>query len=199
MSAFPACAYHAGSRSHAECMRALLVSCSRLSSVLCAFTRVRTAGRPQPRRPELDGHDGGQPGDEAKQSHACCPSTVMDCLTVRLSRRTMLTVFNPMPLHIPFFFPTLSAWMRHPVPHRLPQPILTWGDGTNEMGTIPGIPGCEQGPPCDCDCDSPFNQYSPAHKPPSLLLRNAASISRLPCCLSASHHQERPIMCQCML
>ena len=105
MSAFPACAYHAGSRSHAECMRALLVSCSRLSSVLCAFTRVRTAGRPQPRRPELDGHDGGQPGDEAKQSHACCPSTVMDCLTVRLSRRTMLTVFNPMPLHIPFFPP----------------------------------------------------------------------------------------------
>ena len=35
---------------------------------------------------------------------------------------------------------------------------LTWGDGTNEMGTIPGVFGCEQGPPCDCDCDSPFNQ-----------------------------------------
>ena len=35
---------------------------------------------------------------------------------------------------------------------------LTWGDGTNEMGTIPGIGGCEQGPPCDCDCDSVFNQ-----------------------------------------
>eukprot|EP00960_Hanusia_phi_P046107 757623-Hanusia_phi.AAC.5 len=37
--------------------------------------------------------------------------------------------------------------------------ILTWGDGTNEMGTIPGIQGCEQGPPCDCDCDSVFNQF----------------------------------------
>ncbi|EKX51511.1 hypothetical protein GUITHDRAFT_150927 [Guillardia theta CCMP2712] len=40
-----------------------------------------------------------------------------------------------------------------------PGSILTWGDGTNEMGTIPGIPGCEQGPPCDCDCDSIFNQF----------------------------------------
>ena len=38
-------------------------------------------------------------------------------------------------------------------------PQLTYGDGTNEMGTIPGIFGCEQGTPCDCDCDSPFNQY----------------------------------------
>jgi len=39
--------------------------------------------------------------------------------------------------------------------------MLTWGDGTNEMGTIPGVYGCEQGPPCDCDCDSPFNQCVP--------------------------------------
>jgi|NorSeaMetagenome_1021524.scaffolds.fasta_scaffold353751_1 hypothetical protein len=35
---------------------------------------------------------------------------------------------------------------------------LTWGNGTNEMGTIPGNGGCEQGPPCACDCDSVFNQ-----------------------------------------
>lgn len=36
--------------------------------------------------------------------------------------------------------------------------MLTWGVAQNEMGTIPGIGGCEQGPPCDCDCDSVFNQ-----------------------------------------
>ena len=36
--------------------------------------------------------------------------------------------------------------------------MLTWGVAENEMGTIPGIGGCEQGPPCDCDCDSVFNQ-----------------------------------------
>eukprot|EP00293_Proteomonas_sulcata_P016375 CAMPEP_0184310710 /NCGR_PEP_ID=MMETSP1049-20130417/34086_1 /TAXON_ID=77928 /ORGANISM="Proteomonas sulcata, Strain CCMP704" /LENGTH=65 /DNA_ID=CAMNT_0026625279 /DNA_START=96 /DNA_END=293 /DNA_ORIENTATION=+ len=44
---------------------------------------------------------------------------------------------------------------------------LTWGNGTNEMGTIPGISGCEQGSPCDCDCTSPFNQFDDQYKCPA--------------------------------
>eukprot|EP00286_Rhodomonas_abbreviata_P018760 CAMPEP_0181300898 /NCGR_PEP_ID=MMETSP1101-20121128/7136_1 /TAXON_ID=46948 /ORGANISM="Rhodomonas abbreviata, Strain Caron Lab Isolate" /LENGTH=835 /DNA_ID=CAMNT_0023406167 /DNA_START=13 /DNA_END=2522 /DNA_ORIENTATION=- len=59
---------------------------------------------------------------------------------------------------------------------------LTYGVGWNEMGTIQGVYGCEQGPPCDCDCTKVYNLFPP----------NGPRLPQCPQCYTGDDEEEEP-------